>query len=103
MAVNGSFAPNGPTVLVDNTARQIAPMNAVTNPGYRVRNLSASVQYFTHGATNAVTSVGAPAAGTPSNNTIGMLPGSVETFANLLPWMIASTATGFEVTPGEGV
>lgn len=103
MAVNGAFAPNGPTILVVNTATQILPTNAITNPGFRVRNLSASVQYFTHGATSGVTSAGAPAAGIPSNNTIGMLPNSVETFANLLPWMIASTATGFEVTAGDGL
>ncbi len=103
MAVNGAFSPSGPTFLVGATAVQIAPANALTNMGYRVRNLSSSAQYFTHGSANTVTSAGAPSAGTPSANTIGMLPNSVETFANLLPFMIASSATGFEVTPGEGV
>lgn len=103
MAVNGAFSPSGPTLLVGSTPLEIAPANAGTNLGYRVRNLSASVQYFTHGANGSITSAGAPSANTPSANTIGMLPNSVETFANLLPWMVASTATGFEVTPGEGV
>lgn len=98
-----SFAPQGPTVLVNNSATQIIPANSATNPAYRVRNLSASVQYFTHGTTSSVTSIGAPSAGTPSANTIGMLGNSVEVFSNLLPFMIASTSTGFEVTPGDGV
>lgn len=102
MAVNGAFAPQGLTTVVINSAVQIAPTSAMTNPVYRVRNLAATVQYFTHGSTNAVTSL-TPVAGTPSLNTIGMLGGSVEVFANLLPFMIASTATGFEVTAGDGL
>jgi hypothetical protein len=95
------FSPSGPTTLVDNTARQIG-----ANPGpgnYRVVNLSASVQYFTHGPTSSVTSVGAPTGGSPSANTIGMAGNGVEVLSNLLPWMIASSATGFLVTPGDGL
>jgi hypothetical protein len=95
------FSPSGPTTLVDNTARQIG---ASPGPGnYRVVNLSASVQYFTHGPTSSVTSVGAPTGGSPSANTIGMAGNGVEILSNLLPWMIASTSTGFLVTPGDGL
>lgn len=97
------FSPSGPTVLVDNSARQIAAGNNLNVQVYRVRNLSSSVQYFTHGAANTVTSIGAPTAGVPSTNTIGMLPNSVETFGGILPFAIASTSTGFEFTPGAGV
>lgn len=102
MASNFAFTPTGPTILVDGTARQIAQNQPVSN-SYRVSNLSASVQYFTHGATSSVTSVGAPTAGSPSAKTIGMQPGTVEVFTNLGPWAIASSATGFEFTPGDGV
>jgi hypothetical protein len=100
------FQPTGPTILVDNTARLIG-INVNANGGagnnYRIRNLSANAQYFTHGVASTVTSVGAPAAGTPSANTIGMAGSGVEVFSGLLAWMIASSATGFEVTPGDGL
>lgn len=99
MASAFAFAPSGPTALVAATAVALPTGN--TN-SYRVRNLSASVQYFTHGPSNAVTSL-TPAANVPAQNTIGMIPSSVEVFTGLLPWMIASSATGFEVTPGDGV
>lgn len=97
-----AFAPNGPTVLVNGSATQIAPGSTMSVQGYRVRNLSSSVQYFTHGQTG-VTSAGAPSAGSPTVNTIGMIGNSVEVFSGLLPFAIASTATGFEFTPGDGV
>lgn len=102
MASPNAFCPQGPTTLVDNTARLIGNSFGPSNC-YRVLNLSASVQYFTHGLTSSVTSVGAPSAGVPSANTIGMEPNTVEVFTNLLPYMIASSATGFLVTPGDGV
>lgn len=98
-----AFAPTGQTVFVGASATQIAPNQSVAVQGYRIRNLSSAVQYFTHGSTSSVASLGAPTAGTPSANTIGMLPNSVETFSGLNPFMIASSATGFEVTPGDGV
>jgi hypothetical protein len=95
------FSPSGPTTLVDGTARQIGAAPGPYN--YRVVNLSASVQYFTHGSTSSVTSVGAPTGGSPSANTIGMAGNGVEVFSGLMPWMIASSATGFLVTPGDGL
>lgn len=109
MSTTAAFCPQGSTVLVTNAAVQV-PGEATGGvaQSYRVRNLASTPQYFTWGATNAVTSVGAPTAGVPSANTIGMLGSSVETFVINAPgagtlWFIASTATGFEFTPGEGL
>lgn len=106
MSTTSAFIPQGPTYLVVATAIQCPSSMTLSNPvqSFRVRNLSASPQYFTWGTASTVTSVGAPSAGVPSANTIGMLGSSVETF--MLPpnaWFIASTATGFEFTPGEGL
>lgn len=105
MATGNAFVPQGSTYLVVAAAVQV--LSAATGgvaQSFRVRNLSSTVAYFTWGATSGVTSVGAPSAGVPSANTIGMLGGSVETFS--LPataWFIANNATGFEFTPGEGL
>lgn len=92
-----AFAAVGPTVFVGTTPIQLSAGGSV-----RVRNLSASAQYFTYGNASSVTSV-TPAAGSPAINTYGMLGNSVETFN--LPtgaWIVAQTATGFEMTPGSG-
>jgi len=103
MSVDTVFKPLGPTVLVTNVAVQVTTANPDTDLTYRVRNLAAAAQYFTWGAASTVTSIGAPTAGVPSANTVGMLPNSVETFE--IPsnqYFIASSATGFEMTPGKG-
>jgi hypothetical protein len=97
-----AFSTAGPTVLVQGTAVQVSPTNNVIPQAYRIRNLSSSAQYFTHGGASTVASI-TPSAGVPAANTIGMIGSSVEVFGNILPWMIASSSTGFEVTPGEGV
>jgi hypothetical protein len=105
MALNSTFSPQGPTYLLVGTAIQILSNGQNAVQSYRIRNLSSSSQYFTWGAASSVTSVGAPSAGVPSANTIGMIGNSVETISGLPVgvWMIASSATGFEVTPGEGM
>ena len=95
------FSPTGPTFFVGTSATQIGAFGYAGNC-WRIRNLSTSAQYFTHGQTAAVTNASAPAQNAPALNTIGMLPQSVEVFSGLLPWMIAGSATGFEVTPGDG-
>jgi hypothetical protein len=104
MSVDTTFKPLGPTTLVVNAAVQLPNSQASGSGAYmfRVRNLAAAVQYFTWGSTSSVTSL-TPAAGAPAPNTIGMIPTSVETFE--IPggsWVIASSATGFEFTPGIG-
>lgn len=102
MASSNAFTQLGPTVLVGTTAVQIFTPQRTSNV-YRVRNISASTQYFTTGPDNTVTAIGAPSAGNPSVRTMGMAAGTVETFTGLHGWMIATAAASFEVTPGDGV
>lgn len=101
MANNSAFGPNGPTVLVGVSAVQVQATQNVVVQSYRVRCLVTG--YLTWGPTNSVTSVGAPAAGVPSANTLGMTAGNVESFCLPNGWFIASGAGAFELTPGEGV
>jgi hypothetical protein len=104
MSIDTTFKPVGQTVVVSTTAVQVRSLAA--DPGgtlsIRVRNLSGSAQYFSWGSTSSVTCT-APAAGAPQPNTIGMIGSSVETFE--IPqaaYFIASSSTGFEMTPGQG-
>lgn len=109
---DGAFVPFGPTVLVGTSEVQVSSGTRATGPtAYRVRNLSASQQYFSWapaaplgGAAPSIT-VTAPSAGVPSANTIGMLPFSVEVFGGLPPncYFKANAAGAFEITPGEGL
>jgi len=96
------FVPTGQLILVNGSATQVGNFGL---PGscWRVRNLSGSAQYFTWGQTSSVSSNGAPSAGSPSFNTIGMVGNSVEVFSGIGPYMIASSATGFEVQQGDGI
>ena len=104
VAPGTAFAADTNTYFVGTTSTQCASTTKNNIQSFRVRNLAAVTQYITWGATSGVTSVGAPVQGTPSANTIGLLPNSVETItAPSNAWFIASSATGFEVTPGEGV
>lgn len=105
MSIDTTFRPITPLTFVTNTAVQVVPPGGYFGSvvSFRVRNLSASVQYFSWGATSSVTAGAAPTAGNPTPNTIGMLPNSVETFE--MPasaFFIASSATGFEFTGGTG-
>lgn len=104
--MDAPFAPGGQSYLVSNTAVQI-PMGA--GQSFRIVNLSAvgTPQYLAWGTTNAV-AVTAPVAGTPQPNTIGLLGGTERTIR--LPaaaqgpyYWVASAATGFLVTQGDGV
>jgi hypothetical protein len=105
MSIDTVFKPTGPTVLVANTATQVANQNSGGVYSFRVINLATTVQRFSWGQTAAAATAlagGAPvAAGTP--NTITMLGSSVETFEiPIAAFFIASSATGFEFTPGQG-
>jgi hypothetical protein len=99
------FAPGGPTYLVTNVAVQILPG---AGQSFKVVNLAAALQYLAWGLTNAVT-VTAPIAGTPQPNTIGIPSAGAGLGADriiTIPtqglWFIASSATGFLVTQGDG-
>jgi hypothetical protein len=105
LSLDTVFKPTGPTVLIAATATQVASQNAGGVYMFRVINLATTLQRFSWARTAAqATALGGAAAtalGTP--NTIAMLGGSVETFE--IPcdsFVIASTATGFEFTPGQG-
>lgn len=101
MASHYAFQPTGPTILVAATAVNILQYS--TTNSYRIRNLAASAQYFTYGQLSSVTSL-QPAAGVPANNTLSMNANEVKTFTlSGAVFMIASSATGFEVTPGDGI
>lgn len=97
------FAPGGPSYLVTNAAVQIP---SLAGQQVRIVNLSAvgTPQYIAWGTANTVTAT-APTAGTPQINTLGLLGGTERVFT--IPgsnwWFIASAATGFLVTLGEGV
>lgn len=97
------FVAGGPTFFVTNAAVQIPPG---VGASFRVVNLAAvgTPQYLAWGPTNAVT-VTAPTAGNPQPNTLGMLGGTerVITIPNQGQFFIASAATGFLITQGDGV
>lgn len=105
MSIDTTFRPITPLTFVGASAVQVvatgSPSPAVVS--FRVRNLSSSPQYFTWGTTSSVTAGSAPTSGNPTSNTIGMIGSSVETFE--IPgqsWFIASSATGFEISGGQG-
>ena len=108
MSLDSAFTPYGSvgTVLVGVSAVQVL---AATGGGagssgqsFRVRCLVTA--YLTWGTGSGVTAVGAPSAGTPSANTIGMSAGQVEVFSfPPLAYFISTVAASFEITCGEGV
>lgn len=97
------FVPTGPTYFVTNAVVQVGFRGR--GASFRIRNLNTSVQYISWGVDSTVTSKSAPTAGAPVSKTLGLLATSVETFgiADGDVFMIASAATGFEVTQGTGV
>jgi hypothetical protein len=104
--MDAPFAPGGPSYLVTNVAVNIP--NGAGN-SFRIVNLTAvgTPQYLSWGLASSV-AVTAPIAGTPQANTLGFLGGTERTIR--LPantdgpfWWIASSATGFLVTAGDGV
>lgn len=103
MMVDTVFTPSEQTYLVVSAALLI-PSKGSGSQGqtYRVVNLSSSYQYLSWG-NSALAAAAGPSAGSPATNTIGLLGSSVETFCcppNV--YFYASSATGFEVTPGSG-
>jgi hypothetical protein len=100
MSLTSTFMPSGPTVLVGASAVQ-ANATSGSAVNYRVRCLVSA--YLTWGGAG-ISAAGAPSAGSPVTNTIGMTAGGIETFtfpANSS--FISSVAASFEVTPGEGL
>jgi len=102
MSVDSTFKPMTATYLVTTAAVNIPEAFGAGISTFRVKCLAAA--YITWGPTSSVTAKGAPAAGVPVVNTLGMATiGSVmyiEVPAN--SFFISSVATAFEVTGGEG-
>jgi len=110
MATVNPFDPSSKTYLISTSSVQVVTGDNINNLSYRVRNIGTTQAYFRYappaplGASVTVGTVSAPSAGTPSENTIGMFPNSVEVFT--LPpncWFKSDTANAFEVTCGIGV
>jgi hypothetical protein len=109
VSIDTVFNPQPMTAFIGAAAAQILTSSDGAPYMFRVRNLSTTPQYFAWGvsaaaataalATSPPTGVG----GAASTNVIGMIGSSVETFEiPVTSWFIASTATGFEFTPGRG-
>jgi hypothetical protein len=110
---NAAFSPMASsTFFVDSSAAvQVTSASTLQLTNYRVRNLSLTAQAWFQSSPpgpSAAAPAGmvatAPALGTPSPRTIGMLPASVEVFT-LSPnsWFIASAGASFEICVGDGL
>jgi hypothetical protein len=102
LSIDTTFHPITQTVLVGATAVQVATDTQQDNTTFRV--LCVAAAQLTWGNSASITAKGAPTAGVPVFNTLGMLtPGSVmyiEVPAN--SWFIASAAAAFQITGGKG-
>lgn len=107
---NGAFVPMGQTYLVGTSSVQVKSQGNQTPTAYRIKAVLSTPQYLRWappdptGTAITVGAVSAPSAGTPSNETIGFLPGAVEVIS--LPanaWFKADAVGAFEITPGEGL
>jgi hypothetical protein len=108
MSIDTTFKPLGPTCFVSNvTGTQVVQQGNLSGSGlsFRIRNLAATAQYIGWASTAAGATATAPSVTGPAGGQVcvGLLGSSVETF-ELPPYsyFIASTVTGFEVTPGTG-
>jgi hypothetical protein len=110
MANVNAFQAKGKTYLVSTSDLQIPTQDNVYAISYRIVNLSASTVYLKYapanptGAAVSVGTVAAPSAGSPVDNTLGFLTGSIEV-VSLPPnvWVKADVATSLLITPGEGI
>jgi hypothetical protein len=110
MSTVNAFTPKGKTYLVSTSDVQVITQDNVISVSYRVVNLASATVYLGFkaadptGAAVSVGTVAAPTAGSPVNNTIGFLAGSIEV-VSLPPnvWLKADTATSLLITPGEGI
>lgn len=110
MSTVNAFTPKGKTFLVSTSDVQIPTQDNVTAISYRVVNVTSGTVYLGFapadptGAAVAVGTVAAPTAGSPVNNIIGFLSGSVEV-VSLPPnvWLKSDTANAMQITPGVGI
>lgn len=104
MSIDTTFKPATPTVLVGATAVAVVDKGAYQGvTTFRVRCVNVAAQYLTWGPTSGVTAAGAPIAGTPVQNTIGLAAAGVAYIeVPSASFFIASAAASFEVTGGTG-
>lgn len=104
MSIDTTFKPIGATALVGVTAVQVCDKGAYLGViTFRVRCVNAAAQYLTWGSQSGVASAGAPTAGSPVQNTIGMAPGAVAYLdVPAASYFISGSAASFEVTGGTG-
>lgn len=103
MSIDSTFKPQTGTYLVGVTAVQIVEAFGSGVVSFRVWNNAATIQYLTWGRNSGITAAGAPTAGVPSVNTIGIPIGAVvyvEVPAN--SYFIGNTGSAFQITGGEG-
>jgi hypothetical protein len=109
MSVDTVFQPKGPTVLVTNASAIQAVGSGFTHltgmVTFRVVNLAAATQRLGWGPTAANTASTGPAGAGVTNavNSVVLESNGVEWFEfPATAFFIASSATGFEMTPGQG-
>lgn len=110
MSTVNAFTPKGKTYLVSTSDVQVITQDNVIAVSYRIVNVTAGTVYLGFkaadptGAAVSVGTVAAPTAGSPVNNTIGFLSGSIEV-VSLPPnvWLKADTANSLLITPGVGL
>ena len=110
MSIDVAFQPKGPTTLVTNAAAiQVVSAGwgiALGPVSFRIVNLASTAQRLGYAPTAAVANAAGPSAAGVANavfsiNIEGNAVLTLELPANT--YFIASTLTGFEITPGQGV
>jgi hypothetical protein len=105
MSIDTTFHPITQTILVGATAVQVSTDTQLDATTFRVRCLLATPStYLTWGNSNTITAKGAPGAGTPVFNTLGMIGIGTVLYIEVPSnsFFIASAAAAFEITGGKG-
>jgi hypothetical protein len=104
MSIDSTFHPITQTIQVGATAVQVATDTQLDNTTFRVRCLLATSTYLTWGNSASITAKGAPGAGTPVFNTLGMIGIGTVLYIEVPSnsFFIASAAAAFEITGGKG-
>lgn len=104
MSIDTTFQPKTLTYLITTAALQIPEAGQVGATTFRVRLIVAGPAYLSWGSSSSVTAKGAPAAGTPVANTLGMSGLGTVMYIEVPPnsFFISNVATAFEITGGQG-
>jgi hypothetical protein len=104
VSIDTIFHPIGQTVLVGLTAVQVNPDTQLDCSAFRVRLIVAGPAYLTWGNKASITAAGAPGAGTPVMNTVGMVNIGTVLYIEVPSnsYFISNVAASFELTGGKG-